>query len=148
MEDRSSRTPEGVPHRCHVCGKSFRIEPSLSGDACCPDCNSLVWPVENELANHGTSYETLEQRDVKEVRLRPRMAPKDKAFKYRQARRYLTNKRPVRIVLHCRGREMAQVAKHEQLLNQFVSKLVQRSGRIVDPPRRIGRKVVCVVSPS
>ena len=40
----SSRTPEGRPHRCPVCGAEVRIEPSvLFGDAPCPRCGSLLW---------------------------------------------------------------------------------------------------------
>ena len=40
----SSRTPEGAPNRCPVCGNSIRIEPSIPpGDAPCPRCGSLLW---------------------------------------------------------------------------------------------------------
>ena len=40
----SSRTPEGQPNRCPVCGKEIRIEPSHpAGDAPCPCCGHLLW---------------------------------------------------------------------------------------------------------
>jgi hypothetical protein len=40
----STRTPEGEPNRCSVCGKDVRIEPSRPpGDAPCPHCGSLLW---------------------------------------------------------------------------------------------------------
>jgi PTS system fructose-specific IIA component/PTS system nitrogen regulatory IIA component len=40
----SSRTPEGVPNRCPVCGTAFVIEPSMPpGEAPCPHCGSLAW---------------------------------------------------------------------------------------------------------
>ncbi len=40
----SSRTPEGWPGRCSVCGHPLRIEPSVpSRDATSPHCGSLVW---------------------------------------------------------------------------------------------------------
>jgi acyl carrier protein len=40
----SSRTPEGTPNRCPVCGHGFRIEPSQPfGDAPCPACGTLLW---------------------------------------------------------------------------------------------------------
>jgi hypothetical protein len=40
----SSRTPEGDPHRCPICGNDLRLEPSQpSGDAPCPSCGSLLW---------------------------------------------------------------------------------------------------------
>lgn len=40
----SSRTPEGTPHRCPVCGHGLRVEASLFfGDAPCPRCGTLLW---------------------------------------------------------------------------------------------------------
>jgi len=51
----ASRTPEGWPNRCPVCGAEWRIEPSQpTGDAPCPACGVLVWfdaeGKENEVA--------------------------------------------------------------------------------------------------
>ncbi|MGA2255885.1 MAG: hypothetical protein ABSG53_14660 [Thermoguttaceae bacterium] len=40
----TTRTPEGEPNRCPVCGKRLQIEPSRPpGDAPCPHCGSLLW---------------------------------------------------------------------------------------------------------
>jgi len=40
----ASRTPEGEPNRCPICGNALRLEPSRPpGDAPCPHCGSLVW---------------------------------------------------------------------------------------------------------
>jgi hypothetical protein len=40
----SSRTPEGSPGRCPICGRTIRVDPSRpSLDAPCPHCGSLVW---------------------------------------------------------------------------------------------------------
>jgi hypothetical protein len=40
----SSRTPEGEPNRCPVCGSAVRVEPSLPAlDAPCPACGCLLW---------------------------------------------------------------------------------------------------------
>ncbi len=40
----SSRTPEGIPHRCRVCGQVSAVEPSYpGGDSCCPACGELLW---------------------------------------------------------------------------------------------------------
>lgn len=40
----SSRTPEGVPNRCPLCGTDLRLEPSNPpGDAPCPNCGHLLW---------------------------------------------------------------------------------------------------------
>jgi anti-sigma B factor antagonist len=40
----SSRTPEGQPNICPVCGSHVRIEHSdPAGDAPCPQCGHLLW---------------------------------------------------------------------------------------------------------
>jgi acyl carrier protein len=40
----SSRTPEGVPNVCPVCGSAVTVEPSVPmGDAPCPACGTLLW---------------------------------------------------------------------------------------------------------
>jgi acyl carrier protein len=40
----SSRTPEGLPARCPICGNSFLLEPSFpAGDVPCPSCGHLLW---------------------------------------------------------------------------------------------------------
>jgi anti-anti-sigma factor len=40
----SSRTPEGAPNYCQVCGTHLTIEPSIPArDAPCPRCGNLVW---------------------------------------------------------------------------------------------------------
>ncbi len=39
----SSRTPEGSPGKCPVCGREVRLEVSLPfGDAPCPHCGTLL----------------------------------------------------------------------------------------------------------
>jgi PTS system fructose-specific IIA component/PTS system nitrogen regulatory IIA component len=43
----ATRTPEGEPNRCPVCGKVLKLEPSEPArDAPCPHCGSLVWFIE------------------------------------------------------------------------------------------------------
>ena len=43
----SSRTPEGTPNECPVCGHAVKMEPSRPfGDATCPSCGSLLWFVQ------------------------------------------------------------------------------------------------------
>ncbi len=40
----SSRTPEGQPNNCPVCGKELQLEPSpQTHDAPCPHCGQLLW---------------------------------------------------------------------------------------------------------
>lgn len=40
----SSRTPEGIPSHCPICGSELKLEFSdPAGDATCPKCGCLVW---------------------------------------------------------------------------------------------------------
>lgn len=39
----STRTPEGLPHRCTICGETSYLEPSFpGGDTVCPACGGLL----------------------------------------------------------------------------------------------------------
>ncbi len=74
----SSRTPEGHPNHCPMCGSDLRIEPSdPPGDAPCPHCGHLLWfdledigevqvirPTENrlEVESLGRLLESVEER--------------------------------------------------------------------------------------
>ena len=49
----SSRTPEGTPHRCQVCGRISTVEPSYPpGDSCCSSCGSLLWWFRDRLSRN------------------------------------------------------------------------------------------------
>jgi anti-anti-sigma factor len=46
----SSRTPEGTPSRCPICGTDLKIESSdPAGDAPCPCCGHLLWFTREEV---------------------------------------------------------------------------------------------------
>src|SRR6516225_4550844 len=48
----SSRTPEGMPNRCPVCGAAVRLEPSNPpGDGPCPQCGHLLWFVNQRFSS-------------------------------------------------------------------------------------------------
>ena len=43
----SSRTPEGTPGRCPLCGAELAVDYAAPvGDAVCPQCGCLVWEAE------------------------------------------------------------------------------------------------------
>ena len=55
----SSRTPEGLPNRCPICGGDFDLEPSLpSGDAPCPQCGHLLWWFQRKYEGLGFRIDT------------------------------------------------------------------------------------------
>ena len=60
----SSRTPEGEPVVCPLCGEVCSLEISdPAGDAVCPSCGQLVWWFRDRLQQQGvaTGDEPLEQ---------------------------------------------------------------------------------------
>ncbi len=67
----SSRTPEGEPNRCPVCGGWMRLEPSQpTGDAPCPHCGCLIWfeqaAAERIETSEQASGEPIDWSDVEE----------------------------------------------------------------------------------
>jgi acyl carrier protein len=61
----SSRTPEGTPNRCPLCGGTVEVEPSLFfGDAPCPNCGTLLWFV--RFASETRFYEGQAATDLRE----------------------------------------------------------------------------------
>jgi hypothetical protein len=63
----SSRTPEGEPNRCPVCGNAVRLDPSVpSGDAPCAFCGFLLWfsfPSDAEFADLKTHVYEVTRRE-------------------------------------------------------------------------------------
>jgi acyl carrier protein len=56
----STRTPEGFPQRCPICGRSSALEPSFpGGDVVCPACGQLLWVVRDHAERASLSVEEL-----------------------------------------------------------------------------------------
>ncbi|MFO1091892.1 MAG: acyl carrier protein [Planctomycetaceae bacterium] len=45
----ASRTPEGEPYLCPVCGAFAPLETSDAGDSLCPQCGQLLWKLRDSL---------------------------------------------------------------------------------------------------
>ncbi|MCA9028611.1 MAG: hypothetical protein KDA86_25615 [Planctomycetaceae bacterium] len=43
MASVSTRTPEGEPRRCEICGALSYLEVSSAGDTLCPRCGVITW---------------------------------------------------------------------------------------------------------
>ena len=73
----ASRTTEGLPSECLVCGKKVWILPSVPlGDATCPHCGHLLWFPESSpriqddirrLAKLGIEVETDDEGEVRQI---------------------------------------------------------------------------------
>lgn len=61
----SSRTPEGTPHECPLCGATSKLEPAFpGGDAVCPACGQLLWWFRDRLGEQlASALETLSLND-------------------------------------------------------------------------------------
>lgn len=76
----SSRTPEGLPHRCPVCGQAARLDPSYPvDDSCCPHCGHLLFWLRDQISeqfdvdpstiNFSTSLQNLDMDSLDLVEL-------------------------------------------------------------------------------
>jgi acyl carrier protein len=45
----ASRTPEGEPYLCPICGAFAALETSDAGDTLCPRCGQLLWKLRDSL---------------------------------------------------------------------------------------------------
>jgi acyl carrier protein len=45
----ASRTPEGEPYVCPICGAFASLETSDAGDTLCPQCGLLLWKLRDSL---------------------------------------------------------------------------------------------------
>jgi acyl carrier protein len=45
----ASRTPEGEPYLCPICGAFAPLETSDAGDTLCPQCGELLWKLRDSL---------------------------------------------------------------------------------------------------
>ncbi len=64
----SSRTPEGTPDRCPLCGNEVRIDLSTfpTDDAPCPHCGHLLWSA-NTVEDHRSDFEKLLSQSLEEL---------------------------------------------------------------------------------
>jgi DNA-directed RNA polymerase subunit RPC12/RpoP len=67
----SSRTPEGDPNQCPICGHRVWIEPSIgTRDAPCPSCGHLLWFAEHP---SGSAIERAERGPYRQLALMRRV---------------------------------------------------------------------------
>ena len=150
MTEPSSRTPEGIPHRCPTCGGQFFIIPSTGGDACCPLCNALIWPDGIELSDEPTNTPHQHSKRisrVKSIRLRPGISDYDLQHKIKRAIDSLKSNDKVELTVLLRGREQAHADRAVQLIDEILKELVPEFGILQSTPKTMGRRVSCIVRP-
>jgi len=162
MNEPSSRTPEGIPHRCDTCGKAFHVDASTAGDACCPHCNTLAWPAGSEQPSDSAESLGLQQnrqqsssrpgrsrrvRNIRDIRLRSQTSAEEVELKLRRAKLFLANGRPVRISVTFHGRELARRESGRQLVDAWIAALVPEQGALANPPEIRSRRIVCTIIP-
>jgi len=59
----SSRTPEGDPYLCRICGQIAPLETSSAGDSLCPRCGQLLWQLRDCLGDTAPSQDLPVQFD-------------------------------------------------------------------------------------
>lgn len=57
----SSRTPEGEPLECPICGEVAALAVSDAGDSICPACGQFLWEVRDAANRLGMLFGTVDQ---------------------------------------------------------------------------------------
>lgn len=86
------------------------------------------------------------QIKTKEVRLSPNIGAHDLQVRINQARGFINDKCKVQITMSYTGREITHLDKGEEKINELVTAL-QDIARIDSPPKRTGRKMLCIICP-
>ncbi|WP_391540464.1 hypothetical protein [Rubripirellula lacrimiformis] len=146
MNEPSSRTPEGVPHKCEICGTTFQLSPAVVGDVCCPNCNGLAWPVGNEELDTEPHASDLASSCVKEIRLRPATIDTDFDQKAKRAISHFRKRRDVRVSALFRSRHPEAQSQATALLERFVNSLVPKHATIKSSAQIDGRRIRCTLT--
>jgi len=85
------------------------------------------------------------QSQLKEVRVRPKIAEHDVQVKVKQARQFLEDGDKVMICCLFRGRELAHIEVARQVMDHVFS-LIQDIAKIESQPRMEGRRMVMLVN--
>ena len=148
MNDPSSRTPEGIPHRCNVCGTEFRLNRSIAGDVCCPNCNSLAWPIGGVgLERQPPSIRTTTLR-TKEVRIHPGADDTDLGDQTRRIISLLQKRNDVNVSVLFRGRDPKHQVLGRAVLERLVNSIVPEHATVRTPPHVATRRICCTLTPS
>ncbi|WP_146406194.1 hypothetical protein [Allorhodopirellula heiligendammensis] len=147
MNDPSSRTPEGIPHRCDVCGTEFRLNLALSGDTCCPNCNSLAWPVGDDASESQSQLSKATTLRTKEVRIRPKTDAADISDETRRILAFLKRRNDVSVSVLFPGRDPEHQALCRSVLERLVDSLVPELAVVKTPPHLATRRICCTLSP-
>ncbi|WP_442511320.1 hypothetical protein SH528x_002992 [Novipirellula sp. SH528] len=147
MNDPSSRTPEGVPHQCDVCGTEFRLNRSIAGDVCCPNCNSLAWPVGDDDRELRPSSDKTTTVRTKEIRIRPAThLDMDLGDEARRVRSLLQKRNDVRVSVLFRGRDPKHKEIGKAILDRFISSLVPDDAIVKTPAHLEARRISCTLT--
>ncbi|MBR5627427.1 MAG: translation initiation factor IF-3 [Thermoguttaceae bacterium] len=83
---------------------------------------------------------------LKELRLRPKTGDHDIQVKVNKAREFLVKKDKVLLSILFKGREIAHISEGEKLLETIIVQL-DDVAKIESPPKQMGKKILCTLSP-
>lgn len=86
------------------------------------------------------------QVKTKEIRLRPNIGAHDMMVRVNQAKGFINDKCKVQVTMSFSGREIIYVDDGEKKMQELVEQL-KDIARVDSPPKRMGRKILCVLAP-
>lgn len=86
------------------------------------------------------------QAQLKEIKLRPKIADHDFSFKMRKVQEFLEEHNRVKITVQFRGREIAYAEFGQQLLTRVMGQLGEVA-TVVSEPKQEGRFLIMIVAP-
>jgi translation initiation factor IF-3 len=86
------------------------------------------------------------QTQVKEIKMRPKIADHDFSFKMKKVLTFLENKDRVKVTVQFRGREIAYAESGRELLRR-VAEEAQEVGQVEGTPKLEGRFMIMILAP-
>ncbi|KMY66646.1 translation initiation factor IF-3 [Desulfocarbo indianensis] len=86
------------------------------------------------------------QTQVKEIKMRPKIADHDFSFKMRKVLDFLADKDRVKVTVQFRGREIAYAESGRELLRR-VAEEAQEVGQVEGTPKLEGRFMIMILAP-
>lgn len=84
--------------------------------------------------------------DVKEIRLSPSIEAHDLNVKANHAIKFLKSGDKVKVTMRFRGRELSNISKGQDIINQFAEKL-QEVSTIEKPAKLEGKQLILILAP-
>lgn len=121
----------------------IEVSPNANPPVCkIADYGKLLYSLKKQ---EGKAKKAGKQKEMKGIRLSPRIGENDLVIKAKRANEFLEKKHPIKVELRFRGREITHKEVAEKVMNSFIDKVIW--GKPDAKPKLQGRQMLVIMSP-